>query len=110
MHPTRRDILSLAAVSAVAAATPELANAEDTAPPPAPPPQDRFKLNRDWTGANPISLPEPAWELLKTRFHGIQVEAPLERRRSPAVLFRAHRGVASLPSNFSSFSRPSGNP
>jgi gluconolactonase len=77
---SRRNFLVSVAGAAVAAAAGPFARAEETAPlPPPAPAAERFGFNRDWTGANPVSLPDPAWEIIKTRFKGRQMEAALER-------------------------------
>jgi gluconolactonase len=40
---------------------------------------DKFRRDRDWTGAVPVASPEPAWEIKDKRFTGAQYDAPLQR-------------------------------
>src|SRR5262245_61592454 len=84
MRTSRRHFLGLAAASALVAASPLRAEdiSESDAPTPEPPEApaaERFRFDRDWSGANPVPLPDPAWEIVKTRFKGVEHEARLER-------------------------------
>lgn len=40
---------------------------------------DRFGRDRDWSGGEPISYPDPAWEVKDPRFTGRLGNAPLQR-------------------------------
>lgn len=40
---------------------------------------DKFGRDRDWTGNDPVTYPEPAWEVLDKRFSGRQGNATLQR-------------------------------
>ena len=63
----RRGFLASAAAG-VAAATASVASAED-----------KFQQGRDWTGNHPVTDPEPAFEVLDSRFTGRQGNATLQR-------------------------------
>lgn len=41
--------------------------------------EDPFCLNRDWTGNTPVTYPDPAWEVLDSRFTGRQGNSTLQR-------------------------------
>src|SRR6478672_11236461 len=75
MDLSRRNFLVSVAATAASAAAAQLARAEYNPELAA----ERFRLNWDWTGANPIALPGPVWEIIKTRFKGREMEATLER-------------------------------
>jgi gluconolactonase len=66
---SRRSLLAVAAASAacVAAVGPAFASS------------DKFARDRDWTGTEPVSFPDPAWEVNDSRFTGRQNETPLLR-------------------------------
>jgi gluconolactonase len=66
---SRRTFLSSAA--AVAAVVAPLSSASAGS--------DKFGRDRDWTGAEPVYLPEPAWEIKDKRFGARQANAPLMR-------------------------------
>jgi len=66
---SRRGFLSAAAGSAVIAGTVSSAFAGT----------DKFGRDRDWTGAEPVLYPDPAWEVKDKRFSGRLVQAPLQR-------------------------------
>jgi gluconolactonase len=40
---------------------------------------DKFARDRDWTGNEPVTFPDPAWEVKDKRFTGRQLETPLQR-------------------------------
>ena len=40
---------------------------------------DKFARDRDWSGHDPVSYPEPAWEIKDKRFSGNQSNSPLQR-------------------------------
>src|SRR5579871_2101675 len=40
---------------------------------------DRFGRDRDWSGDEPVSYPDPAWEVKDPRFTGRLGNAPLQR-------------------------------
>ena len=40
---------------------------------------DKFARDRDWSGNDPVSYPEPAWEIKDKRFSGNQSNSPLQR-------------------------------
>ncbi|MFP6590161.1 MAG: SMP-30/gluconolactonase/LRE family protein [Candidatus Latescibacterota bacterium] len=41
--------------------------------------EDPFGRDRDWTGNTPVSYPDPAWEVVDSRFTGRQGNATLQR-------------------------------
>lgn len=66
---SRRSFLATAAASAAAAATATSAFAGT----------DKFGRDRDWTGEDPVTYPEPAFEVKDKRFSGRQGNATLQR-------------------------------
>jgi gluconolactonase len=40
---------------------------------------DKFGRDRDWSGTDPLSYPDPAWEVKDKRFTGMLTQAPLQR-------------------------------
>ena len=66
---SRRSFLSAAAASAAVAGTIGSAFAGT----------DKFGRDRDWTGAEPVPYPDPAWEVKDKRFNGRLFQAPLQR-------------------------------
>jgi gluconolactonase len=65
----RRVFLSAAAASAAAAGSIGSAVAAT----------DKFGRDRDWSGTEPLSYPEPAWEVKDKRFTGMLTQSPLQR-------------------------------
>jgi len=66
---SRRIFLSAAASSAAAAGSIGVAAAGT----------DRFGRDRDWSGNDPLTYPDPAWEVKDKRFTGMLTQAPLQR-------------------------------
>jgi gluconolactonase len=66
---SRRSFLATAAASAAVAATATSAFAGT----------DKFGRDRDWTGEDPVTYPEPAFEVKDKRFSGRQGNATLQR-------------------------------
>ena len=66
----RRGFLASAAVTAAAAIVPSGAAVAGT---------DKFGRDRDWTGNDPVTYPEPAFEVKDKRFSGRQGNATLQR-------------------------------
>ena len=66
---SRRSFLATAAASAAVAATATSAFAGT----------DKFGRDRDWTGNDPVTYPEPAFEVKDKRFSGRQGNATLQR-------------------------------
>jgi gluconolactonase len=67
MEFTRRSFLATAAATAAATATSAFAGT------------DKFGRDRDWTGDDPVTYPEPAFEVLDKRFTGRQGNSTLQR-------------------------------
>jgi gluconolactonase len=40
---------------------------------------DKFGRDRDWTGIEPVTYPDPAWEVKDKRFSAMLTQAPLQR-------------------------------
>jgi gluconolactonase len=67
---SRRNFLATAAASAAVVATAPSVLAAGT---------DKFGRDRDWTGNDPVTYPEPAFEVKDKRFSGRQGNATLQR-------------------------------
>jgi gluconolactonase len=68
MEINRRNFLTTSAITAAAAAASPLAYAAD-----------KYERDRDWSGKNPVTYPEPAWEIYDKSFTGRQGNTPLQR-------------------------------